>query len=78
MGFIDPPTNLMREVKELKAELDKVYTRLEAGTLHVVWCNADHEKQVGCDGCSCPLGRVIKDLRYQLAEAKADLKYFQR
>ena len=65
----DLPIPGMIPAAEFQYEMRKIYEKLNAGTLHMVWCNADHEKQVGCDMCSCLLGKVIKDLRRQLNDA---------
>lgn len=35
---------------------------------HEGYCNADRNKAVGCEGCSCRAGREIKKLRAQAAE----------
>ena len=54
---------------DYKRAFDRMYEKLIEGTLHVGYCNADHEKRVGGDMCSCTLGKEIKDLRRQLKEA---------
>jgi hypothetical protein len=53
-------------VETLLNEIHRMYQKLEAKTLHMVYCSADPNGPVGVGGCSCPLGREIKGLRYQL------------
>jgi hypothetical protein len=55
---------------KLESEVLSMWRQLEAGTLHVLWCNADHRGPIGNEGCSCPLGHTIKDLRQRLKEAR--------
>lgn len=42
---------------------------LEAEKLHVIYCSASREAKVGQEGagCSCPLGRTIRNLRHECA-----------
>jgi hypothetical protein len=60
---------------ERDAESRRIRDKLEAGTLHVIWCNADHDGPVGGDSCSCPTGRTIQALRQErdVARAKVDV-----
>ena len=61
------------EVAELKAAMAEMCRRLEAGTLHVPYCNGDHRRPVGDPGmiCNCPMGRTIKSLRAERDAALA-------
>ena len=56
--------------QELEAELRRLYTKLDEGTLHVVYCNGRPDARVGAEGliCNCTLGREIKMLRKWLKE----------
>ena len=51
----------------------EVYRRLENGTLHIIYCNGNHDREVGADGmiCNCYLGQVIRGLRSQIKELEA-------
>ena len=54
--------------EEMGALLADMYTRLEAGNLHLPYCNAGRDQKVGEAGsiCCCPLGKEIADLRAKL------------
>lgn len=49
--------------------------KLEAGTLHVVYCNGNHKERVGKAGmiCNCTLGKEIKELRARAEAAEAQI-----
>ena len=51
-----------------------MWQKLEAGTLHVVYCNGDHKARVGIEGkiCNCTLGHEIKALRRRAEKAEAE------
>jgi hypothetical protein len=52
---------------KLEAEISRINHKLDDGTLHVGYCNGDHEKRVGSPDttCNCTLGREIKTLRHE-------------
>ena len=52
--------------------------KLQEGTLHLVYCNDNHDLRVGRKGgiCSCPLGIEIKQLRREKEFAEAAAKYY--
>ena len=54
--------------RELEVLSEDMYERLEAGTLHLPYCNASRGTKVGENGsiCCCPLGKEIADLRAKL------------
>nr|BDD48325.1 hypothetical protein 3 [Candidatus Omnitrophota bacterium] len=59
---------LRNENEDLKKEMVRIGDKLHAGTLHEPHCNANHDKKVGGDACSCTLGRELKKLRSIKAE----------
>jgi hypothetical protein len=73
------PTN--DELSRLRAERDEyshAYTALVHGDPlpdgkypHTLTCNADHRQPIGCDMCSCHVGRPIKKLRAAEAQLTA-------
>jgi len=65
---VGPMIHPMISRDALEQELHLVYQKLGAGTLHVGHCNAPPDSRVGAEGlgCSCPLGREIKALRFQV------------
>lgn len=63
------------EIGGLRAAFQNWHDKLEAGTLHVLHCNGNHNKPVGAPGmiCNCRLGRQIQDQRARIAELKLAL-----
>lgn len=66
------------EIAKWKDGWGDMWAKLGDGTLHNAHCNADHQKPVGCDDCSCFLGHLIKDLRRELAAAESQLATARR
>lgn len=65
-------TSLMsREKEELQI------LKGEGKYYHDVWCNADRCKPMGCDMCSCEIGRELKQLRNDNARLKENLEYWK-
>ena len=77
--------NKLWRALDAEKALDEMLTRLENGTLHKVYCNADQTKPIGGDLCICnPLKKVVyhleqdnKYLQHELAHAKGALRYCQ-
>ncbi len=75
----DAPERDTRPVCEscikLDAELRHMMRKLEEGTLHVLYCNGDHNARLGVEGkiCNCTLGQEIKALRRRAEKAEAEL-----
>jgi hypothetical protein len=77
--FTSLPTTA--ELSRLRAERDEyshAYTALVHGDPlpdgkypHTLTCNADHRQPIGCDMCSCHVGRPIKKLRAAEAQLTA-------
>jgi hypothetical protein len=61
---------LKKENQELKNGLNECFRKLDEGTLHVIYCNGNHNKRVGTEGmiCNCSLGKEIRYLRGSLRE----------
>jgi len=70
--------DLERENQKLADELHYLYRKMEEGTLHVIWCNGNHEKRVGADGmiCNCPLGQDIRHWRHRARHAEDRLRHY--
>ncbi len=65
---------LAKEIAEWERGAQDVWRKLGDGTLHQLHCNASHNGPVGGSGCSCTLGRVIKQLRHERDQALAKLE----
>lgn len=63
-------TRLEQTIASYEQEVIQMYQKLHEGTLHVAYCNGNHNARVGEEGfiCNCTLGREIKNLRYQVQE----------
>jgi hypothetical protein len=55
-------------LKEYDDDMMRMVDKLERGTLHVGYCNGNHDARVGDPKyiCNCTLGQEIKGLRRQL------------
>lgn len=71
---IQQVADLRRRAEEATAELARIAQKNAEGTLHVFTCNADHNKPVGCEGCSCPPGRLVKAALRARDEARAEVE----
>jgi hypothetical protein len=60
---------LLAEVARLREENEAVFRKLADGTLHVLYCNANHSEPVGKGICVCPAGRYLKG---ELSSLKAE------
>jgi hypothetical protein len=58
---------VLAERDAMKADIEQCSKKLHDGTLHEPHCNADHSKEVGCETCSCLLGRRIKHLKAEVS-----------
>ena len=66
---------LVKRAEQAEQGIARISRKLEAGTLHVGYCNGNHDERVGKAGmvCNCTLGREIKELRHRLEQADAPL-----
>jgi len=65
---------LENTIAAYEQDIIRMLRKLEEGTLHVAFCNGNHNARVGTEGliCNCTLGREIKDLRHQVQELTKD------
>lgn len=47
-------------ILKLRAEIFNAAVKLNTGTLHVAFCNANPNSSVGSSGCCCPIAKSIK------------------
>lgn len=66
------------ERDKLQEELQRVVCKLLGGTLHVASCSANPDTEVGCDGCSCVIGRKLKTLKAAVAQMREALELYGR
>ena len=62
------------KVKSLQKHLERMYIKLDNGSLHSIFCNGDHNSMVGGDSCSCALGKEIKSLRAEVVSLDKSVK----
>lgn len=79
LNALDSRDAALREAREetekWKSEILRMDRQLHEGTLHVGYCNGNHDARVGAPDliCNCTLGREIKALRHGLREAREAL-----
>ena len=64
------------EVEQLRAELARVYERVENHTMHRLVCNANHSKPIGGDMCIC-IPSKFKMLEKEVEQLRKDANRYR-
>lgn len=67
--------DLKEQIAQYEKEFIVIFEKLSEGTLHVPYCNGNHDGRVGAENsiCNCTLGQEIKTLRYEIKDLKKKL-----
>lgn len=64
---------LKAKIKELEERLN-FYLKGNAKYYHDIHCSANRNQPMGCEGCSCEIGRELKGLRIRVKELEEENK----